>query len=117
LVLTFRFDGIVAICLPAPVFGLARFLLEKNVRKKHPHFQISVTFAIFNILMDIAILIWTLVNFKTYPPYYVNSAMYWVSIGNAIVNAVASAFVIYGYFKRNPGFYLPYMMINVSKIN
>jgi hypothetical protein len=41
--------------------------------------------------------------------------LFGIGLGSSTVNAVASAFVIYGYFKRNPGFYLPYIMNNVSK--
>jgi hypothetical protein len=73
-----------------------------------------LAFAIFNILLDIGILIYGLVNIGTIATGDIRT-VFWVSIGNAIVNAIASAFVIYGHFKRNPGFYLPYMMNSVSK--
>jgi hypothetical protein len=74
-----------------------------------------LAFAIFNILLDIAILICGFVYFGTHASSGDNKPAFWVSMGNAILNAIASAFVIYGHFKRNPGFYLPYMMNSVNK--
>jgi hypothetical protein len=73
-----------------------------------------VAFSLFNILLDIAIFISSF-YFKFYKGDAMLIAVLWIGIGNSVLNIVASAFVIYGHFKRNPGYYFPYVMINVSQ--
>jgi hypothetical protein len=73
-----------------------------------------VAFAILNILLGIATLYSSISHFD-FDANAFTLVSFTVGIGSLILKIVASAFVIYGYYKRNPGFYLPYMMNNVSR--